>query len=228
MAPRWSDGELSRLYALWGEKPIEEIAELLNRTPGAVAERAYLLGLEHPDNRTLTLARAAEKTGYDKRSLLRAASYLGLELRRCVIVTPEKNLGRAPRSTDIRRGREYALDEDTLKRLTHWLALHPAGRRKGAAWTRNFGPDGPAPACRGCGRTGIRHAGKLLCYACYEKARERRQEARRKERPPVEHQQGKHERVCPECALIFRAEHPTAKYCSRTCRRKHNGEKVAA
>lgn len=217
MGARWTDADDCLLTAKWGDYLAEELAALLDRTPDAVARRACLLRLPHPDSRTLSLTQAERRSGYDRRSLLRAAAYLHLELRRCRVVTPNLDTRkRVPRTTNIRRGPEYALDQRTLERLVHWLGLHPAGRRAGAAWTRDFGPDGPAPACRGCGRTGVRHAARLLCHRCYERRRYGVREEKR--RVPVEQQAGRWERICPGCATIFRAENPAAKWCCQSCK----------
>ena len=41
----WRDSDLNRLRAMVGKKPVSQIASKLNRTPGAIQQKMFQLGL---------------------------------------------------------------------------------------------------------------------------------------------------------------------------------------
>jgi hypothetical protein len=92
--PRWSAVDDDRLRSLWREKTLEQLAELLGRTPCAIYRRASRFGLPSRSQGFVSLAAAAIETGYDPRSLRRILREAGVAMVRRTSFRTRRN-GRA-------------------------------------------------------------------------------------------------------------------------------------
>ena len=189
---RWTPAEDRLLTMHWRHIGLDELGRRLpGRTLMAIAYRADVLGLGPMSAGTMTMREAAEYLGWEQSALFRAARALRLPLRRMPRSSPHE-----PRTTRDARGRRpcrrYALEVETVDRLGDWLVEH-------GAHGPTFGPGGPAPACAGCGRTGVPHAGRGLCAACYQ----RRRRAAGLKLSEAEARQRWLERTCVACGTTW-------------------------
>jgi hypothetical protein len=215
---RWTDQEETTLTYIWAETGMT-LPRMAARLPGrsiyAIVSRARRLGLGALSQRTWSMKGCADYLGYDIDSVVRAVAGLKAQggqgftrwTERVPVVDPHKI------AQGIHRGTRYIFDDDQVDQIHCWIQEHAR------AATRIFGPNGPHPACKDCGRTDIRHAGHGLCAACLMRAgkasgarprtneEERRRSAAAWSRPcamcgsawqQIPHR-GRPARICPEC-----------------------------
>lgn len=163
---RWTKDEDDAIRWQWGvgweSRPfsISYLAELLGRTPAAVAQRAQVvLGLRAAPAGTITLAELVARSGYHEATVKRVAEHLGLKLEECVSSTPGRRL----------RPQRYAIEPETADAILGWLrergALEPF-KRRGRQWGESLEPE----ACLCCGSDAGEPRARGLCHACYQRA----------------------------------------------------------
>lgn len=163
---RWTREDLDRLEFLWGVSDIQRIAKLLERSVGAVAERANRLGLGSPGRGYESLSQFAKRTGF-------AADTIRCAARKAKITIPRRARGRNA-TTGTNKGRFYAIDDDLAERLLAVLDPVRGARptNEGAWGTKGRRFEIP-PACLRCGRTDRKHYARgydRTCYSALQKA----------------------------------------------------------
>lgn len=165
--PRWSSKEEAFLRDQWRYYTIERIAKQLGRTPRAVEERAYKLGLGGVRGFAKSLNRIAEETGYCRKRLQTALIHLGINAR-------VKRRGAADNTQGLYQ--QYAVTPEQEDRLLAYLRSVPDGRklmrsRKGQ-WGEPSHRGGNKPsACIDCGRNDVPHHCKGRCRKCDSRRR---------------------------------------------------------
>lgn len=154
----WTAHERAFLTFHWGERDTSWIAESLGRTTNAIDSMAVRLGLGDRGAwaKRVTLSALARQTGWDYRTIKRAAAELGFKLHRA----PDS------RRTNTRyiRGRPYAITQEQAEGIV--ARLKEVGdyyRGRPTDWTHR-----EPPHCAACGTVERRHRARGLCNSCYQ------------------------------------------------------------
>lgn len=155
---RWSQADLNVLIDGWCEDHVETIAAKLDRSPDAVALKARALRLGGARTRYTSMCAAARRTGWDARTICRAAARIGVTLWRAPRTCP------GPRGSF---GRWYGITEEQLGQIVEYLKERSRDRdRVASSRIGEWGGRKPT-ACLRCGRSDVRHYARGLCERCY-------------------------------------------------------------
>lgn len=206
----WTRAERDLLEWEWTTADVADLAKRLDRTPGAVREKARTMGLGSVKRGTFSLAEVERMTGYDRGRIMTAAKRAGVNLRR------------APRTRRSRRGvkrRHYAITLDAVDRIVAELGPHPDGgrlwRTHAKEWGGRFRDGSKKPdACVDCGHADKPHAVRGRCRPCHERKTGRTPQDAPRKVPPARWAG----RTPPHCRACTRTDRPhRARGLCRTC-----------
>lgn len=129
---RWTSNEDRLLRFDWGTLSIDALAEKMNRTPIAIYDRAWVLGLERGCPQGYErFAVACRRTGYTERQLRRICRFAGLHIRKMAWTRPDRKYRGYPHSWVV----ESPLVDEAIAK---WNATETV---TGAARARGVGPE---------------------------------------------------------------------------------------